>query len=195
MNSGIESSRSTMKSNIQRINDDRAEKIEESKRIMDSAVTKFRSMTNDIKQKHVQVIQDRIKSLTSQISTKGRSDADKKEIRSKIAELRAENTKTREELSQQFKNMQYKLKGEHSSRASTIKESAKGETARERDDNQQTTSKLRSDHKETSAKLKEEYDNKYYEALDELKSRSEFEKETKSKKSKASDLRLHKNNR
>ena len=180
MDSNIESSKSTMSSNIERINNERAAKIAESKHQMESKVNKFRETTNSLKEKHVSIMQDRIKNLQSQISVKGRTDADKERIRAKIAQLRSENSEKRAELQQQFKNMQNSLRGEHNSRSATAKDSAKKASESERSAHNQTSSTLRSKHKETAAKLKEEYDNKYYEALDELKSMDNFKKESKS---------------
>lgn len=193
MDSNIESSKSTMSSNIKRITDERADKIAESKHQMESKVNKFRELTNSLKEKHVEIAKDRIKNLQSQISVKGRTEADKARIRAKIETLRKENSEKRAELQSQFKNMQNSLRSEHNARSATVKESAKASTESERNAHKDTSSKLRSAHKETAAKLKEEYDNKYYEALDELKGMDEFKKEDKSKSSGGKTLYKKKN--
>ena len=178
-NAQIASSKSKTDSSVEQIKNRRKNIISTSKEHMNERISHFRSLTDTIKQAHTSAMQSRINSLTSEASSKGKTDEQKKSIREKIAKLRADNAEKRAELQQNFSNLRSQAQGEHSQNSAKATTEASTQTSSAREQHKATTSNLRSSNKEANAKLKEEYDRRYDEQLEMLKASGEFDKNKK----------------
>lgn len=181
MNTQISSSKSATDQTVKSLTENRSEKISLSKEEMTKKISRFRELTASIKESHAATMQNRIKDLASQISSKGRSSESKERIREKIAKLREENSKKRDELTQNFNNLKSKEQGRHTSLSEKVREDTTKQTNDAREKHRSLTSKLRSENKETASNLKQEYDEKYVNELDKLKSSGKHNKESKKK--------------
>lgn len=185
-NASIASSKLGTDTSVKMAMERRKNIIAASKEQMQERVSHFRDLTNTIKQAHMSAMQSRIKSLTSEASSKGKTDEQKRAIREKIAKLRDDNAEKRAELQQNFSNLRSGEQSEYANKSAKVKEETSKATTSAREQHKTTTSNLRSSNKEANQKLKEEYDEKYTDALDRLKESGQYEKEKKSKKSKKS---------
>lgn len=120
--------------------------------------------------RHKERMQNSIDNLRDYV--KNLSPEDKKRIadrvKERIASLREENAGVREQLRAKNQNESYKLRESNSETNSKLRETHK-----------ETSSGLRDQHKQTSQKLREEYDRKYIEELDKIRSESSFQKPKK----------------
>lgn len=179
MNSQISSSKSNLDYTVKGLNENRTEKIARSKEEMQKKISRFRELTSSIKSSHTSTMQNRIKALSSSLSGKGKTDAQKQKIREQIAKLREDNAKKREELTQNFNNLSGKARSEHATLSSDLREKTSKSVSDERERHRTESSKLRSENKETTAKLKEEYDQKYEDELEKLKSSGQYDSKKK----------------
>lgn len=181
MNSQIASSKASTDANVKKLNEERSNKIKWSQEEMQKKIAHFRDLTSKIKTLHTEVMNDRIKSLSSQLS--GKTDVQKDKIREKIAKLRADNAAKRDELTQNFNNLSASERREHAANSESARESASKSVSDAREQHSSTASKLRSENKEQTAAVKEKYDKAYEEHLEMLKNSEQYSKDKKSSSS------------
>ena len=185
MNSQIASSKERTDSEVKKMNEKKSQEIERSKEAMQKKIAHFRDMTSDVKTKHSEAMNARIKTLSSEISGK-KTDAQKQAIRDKIAKLRADNAEKRDELTQNFNNLSASERREHASNSKSARENASKSVSDARERHKTTASDLRSRNKEETAALKEKYENDYEDELEKLKNSGQYAKEKKSSSSSSS---------
>ena len=190
MNSKIASSQARTESNVKKLNEKKASDIEKSREAMQKKIDHFRYFVSDIKSSHTENTNAQIKKLSSELS--GKTDVQKDKIREKIAKLRADNAKKRDELTQSFNNLSSKERSAHAANSESAREETSKSVANAREEHKTNASKLRSENKQTTSDLKDEYDKKYEDELEYLKNSDQFKKESKSKSSSESAKKLYK---
>lgn len=186
MNAQIASSKARTDASVKMTNAQRQQKIAASKEAMRKRISRFKSVTNSIKDAHKKAMDSRISSLRSELSTKGKTSEQKASIREKIAKLRADNSAKRAEIQQNYNNLAAVARGEHSYVSSEARATATKNNANAREEHKSTSATLRSANKEANARIKEEYDEKLSDELDKLKESGEYDKPNKKKKGSSS---------
>jgi hypothetical protein len=174
LQSKIASSKSRMETDVNSSTDRKNAIVSRASDKMAKDIERFRNQTALAREAHSKAMNSRIESLQKEISGGGKTDAQKKSIQEKIAKLREENSKKRDELTQNFNNLSNKAKADNASTAGN----ARAKSAEE-------VSKSKSQHSENVAKLKEEYSTKFGDEINKLKDAG-YAKEEKSKSSSSS---------
>lgn len=162
----IESLRSSKDSAIESNNDEKSKKLESLSEKKSAEIAEYSSQTQD----KISQLRTLLKSMS-----KAKKAEYKEKVNTLIEALRYDNKQKRAELQAAYK-----------SDSTAVKEDTKNRNSSLRSDFSSSRSGLNQEHKDVKSKLKDEYDQKYIDELDKIRSDKKFQKVTKKKSSSTS---------